>query len=382
MPSATLTYILHCKSCGVHGEIDEFTDTFICPECQGEMKLSEVRIFGDDSSIEVLLKLMIDSAEHGNIVAKRTLAFLADSPNEHTRTAVEKALYRKRYPEYNTKHTQIKNGNNAILLQNASPVSSSQTSMRQNIPHSNTSDCTTTVTTRCGAETVNSRAFANRKDLTAIAILEGVTEIGTCAFDGCKNLTSVIIPKSVTEIGSYAFDGCNSLTSVVIQKGSRLRTIGDNAFRNCAKLASPIIIPEGVTEIPICTFDGCKSLPSVVIPKSVTEIGSYAFDGCNSLTSIVIKEGSSLKTIGDNAFRNCAKLASPIIIPEGVTKIALCTFDGCKSLPSVVIPKSVTEIESYAFDGCNSLSFVVIPKRLKKIDSSAFSGCNCTFEKY
>ena len=102
MSHTTLTFILQCNSCGVHGEIDEFTDTFICPECQGEMKLSEVRLSSDDSLVEPLLKQMIESAERGDVASKRTLAFLADSPNEHTRTLVGNVLYRKQHPQKTT----------------------------------------------------------------------------------------------------------------------------------------------------------------------------------------------------------------------------------------------------------------------------------------
>ena len=98
MQPATLTYILQCNSCGVRGEIEEYTETFICPKCHGEMRLSEIRLSGDDSLIGAFLEQMIDSAEQGGIASKRTLAFLADSSNELTRTAVENAWYQKKTP--------------------------------------------------------------------------------------------------------------------------------------------------------------------------------------------------------------------------------------------------------------------------------------------
>ena len=109
MHPATLSYILQCKTCGVHGEIDDFTETFICPNCQGEMKLFEIRLSGNDSSIDTLLNQVIDSAEDGDVVSQRTLAFLADSPNEHTRTAVGNALYRKQHPQKATSDSPLEN---------------------------------------------------------------------------------------------------------------------------------------------------------------------------------------------------------------------------------------------------------------------------------
>ena len=107
MQPATLSYILRCESCGVHGDIDEFTDTFICPNCRGEMKLFEARLSGDDSSIDTLLEQIIDSAENGDVISKRTLAFLADSPNEHTRTAVGNVLYMKQHPQESTSNSSL-----------------------------------------------------------------------------------------------------------------------------------------------------------------------------------------------------------------------------------------------------------------------------------
>ena len=127
MQPAILTYILQCNSCGVHGEIEEDTEKYICPNCRGEMTLFEVRLTGDDFSIDTLLERMIDSAENGDVASKRTLSFLADSPNEHTRIAVENAWIKKMYPENRTTSKQINNPNSSIPLNNAPPVSSMQT---------------------------------------------------------------------------------------------------------------------------------------------------------------------------------------------------------------------------------------------------------------
>ena len=73
------------------------------------MKLFEIRLSGDDSSIDTLLNQVIDSAEGGDVVSQRTLAFLADSPNEHTRTTVGNALYRKQHPQKATSDSSLEN---------------------------------------------------------------------------------------------------------------------------------------------------------------------------------------------------------------------------------------------------------------------------------
>ena len=49
------------------------------------------------------------------------------------------------------------------------------------------------------------------------------------------------------------------------------------------------------------------------IPGTVTEINPFAFSGCHNLTEIKIP--ASLKTIGDNAFRDCPAKRSHVV-PE------------------------------------------------------------------
>lgn len=131
MQPATMTYILQCSSCGVRGEIGEYTETYVCPKCQGEMKLSEARISGDDPLIDALLDQMINKAERGDVPSKKSLAFLADSTNEHTRVSLENAWYRKKYPEQ-YKSSRLNKTSPSAPAQEMMPTSSSQTS---NLPN-------------------------------------------------------------------------------------------------------------------------------------------------------------------------------------------------------------------------------------------------------
>ena len=133
MQPATLSYILQCKSCGGLGETDQFTDTLICPECHGVMKLSEIRLSGDDSSIDTLLKQLVDSAKRGDAVSKRTLAFLADSPNEHTRTAVGNALYRKKHSGVKSPSEPLNNSDMFTHAQNVVATPLPKSSNRKKI---------------------------------------------------------------------------------------------------------------------------------------------------------------------------------------------------------------------------------------------------------
>ena len=111
-----------------------------------------------------------------------------------------------------------------------------------------------------------------------------IETIGVNAFNGCSSLNeNIIFPSSLTSIGSYAFYNCSSLTSVTFEEGSQLETIGSSAFKSSG-------------------LDGTISLPG-----SLESIGAYAFESCSSLTVVSFELGSlttGTKTIGSDAFQS------------------------------------------------------------------------------
>lgn len=143
------------------------------------------------------------------------------------------------------------------------------------------------------------------------------------------NLQEIALPRNIqtftpSTYNSGAFYGCKNLTRITFPEG--LTAIGQNCFRNCAKLES-IELPSSVRTLDIYAFYGCKLLTSVVIPEGVEAIPRFLFDSCTALTDVTLP--STLKSIGAEAFE--ATGLEEITIPESVTTIESSGAEGMKS---------------------------------------------------
>ena len=228
--------------------------------------------------------------------------------------------------------------------------------------------------------TVGYSAFKRCSSLTTVTF-EKESQLKTIggdyyygAFSDCTALTSIEIPASVETIGNTAFSDCSSLATVTFEKGSRLKTIGNNAYYRCT------------------------SLTSIEIPASVETIEKKAFMHCSSLATVTFEKGSQLKTIAgdsyDGAFSDCSSLTS-IEIPASVETIEATAFKRCSKLTTITFEKGSLlktigggYYSSYyhgAFSDCSSLTSIEIPASVETIEATAFKRCSklttVTFEK-
>ena len=225
--------------------------------------------------------------------------------------------------------------------------------------------------------TVGYSAFKRCSSLTTVTF-EKESQLKTIggdyyygAFSDCTALTSIEIPASVETIGNTAFSDCSSLATVTFEKGSRLKTIGNNAYYRCT------------------------SLTSIEIPASVETIEKKAFMHCSSLATVTFEKGSQLKTIAgdsyDGAFSDCTALTS-IEIPASVETIEATAFKRCSKLATVTFEKgsqlktigggysSSSHFGTYsdyygAFSDCSSLTSIEIPASVETIEATAFKLC-------
>lgn len=76
----------------------------------------------------------------------------------------------------------------------------------------------------------------NGKEVTNVAISEGITFIGPDTFRNCKNITSITLPNSTEYIGAYAFAGCSKLTGLTIP--GNVDFIGYSIIDHCDSLGN------------------------------------------------------------------------------------------------------------------------------------------------
>ncbi len=283
---------------------------------------------------------------------------------------------------------------------------------------------------------IDGYAFADTA-LTSVTIPEGVTSIGEWAFSNSPGLTSAVflgdapamgvgvfansdpgftvqyvdgrtgfvtppgpwvptgtasegsyttayyVPPPLTD-GTYMYTIDNGQVTIVSYQGPPepgalvipstlggfpVATIGSGAFDSLRFRGTAVTIPEGVTSIGTRAFDardvGDSNLTAVYMPSSLRTIGDNAFRRRGGLTDAAIPAG--VTSIGSGAFSHCA--LTSVTVPPGITTVAAGAFSG-NMLTSVTIPDGVTSI---AGASSNPLADVTIPDSVMSIDGYAFA---------
>ena len=207
----------------------------------------------------------------------------------------------------------------------------------------------------------------------------GVTSLGNFTFSNIDTLKgSIVIPGRITELGTGCFGYNRNITAVTIEEG--VTEISYGAFVSYAELESSTV-----------KYFYYSSLTEINIPASVTYIGGLAFDGAGRTYSstygthilyevkVNIAEGSKLKEIGYGAFAESGIVS--ITLPAsleylGDKEVEKESEDGsvflsCSGLKTVIIGSakegsSLKKIGSLTFAYCTSLANLTIYKDVKE----------------
>ena len=189
-------------------------------------------------------------------------------------------------------------------------------------------------------------------------------------------LTSWQIPEGYSSVGNFCFYGYEYKN-------------GDYNLSQDYNKLKKVILPSTIKKIGDQAFKNCFALKEINIPEGCIEIGQGAFSDCSSLEKITLP--STIKSIGACAFaKECedssleaeegAKNILEITFAEGITKIPESCFDmGYKyhisEIKTVIIPSSVKVIGEKAFFDIGTPITVIIPDSVEEIEDMAFSHC-------
>ena len=121
-------------------------------------------------------------------------------------------------------------------------------------------------------------------------------------------------------------------------------------------------------------FRDCTSITTLIISEGIEKVGENAFWYCTNITSLSLP--STLKEVGQAAFRGLGRLKT-LTIPGSLSYLPHHSFSLCYDLESIVIEEGVERIGTYALEEVsnNRLNYVEIPKSVTTIEGYAFRQC-------
>ncbi len=212
-------------------------------------------------------------------------------------------------------------------------------------------------------KTIGTEAFKNNTTLTSVTISSGLTVINSRAFYDCMNLTAVDLPDTLKEICDSAFRGTGLKTITLPDDLTSLwtyswyNTFDEGTLPQChANSKAAQLVDSFVSE----------SAPDFVLYSRDKEIVILEYIGKNAEVTIPAAiDGIAVKKIGSRAFFDDATLTS-VTVPSGVTVIDSEAFYDCRNLATANLPDTLKEIGSKAFNG-TGLKKIILPDDLTSV---------------
>lgn len=234
---------------------------------------------------------------------------------------------------------------------------------------------------------VEADAFEGCDKITAFYVADGTSvALGDRCFKGCAGLQTVKLLGNITEWGEETFMDCTALEKLSLgNTSSEIPCIGVRAFKNCTALAkdSQVEIRAGIEVYGEECFAGCTSMATIAntagARSSMKMIGDGAFRDCVSLTAFLTSKLTGLTYIGDYAFANCDTLKQPAV-PANVTHVGEGCFMDCDNILYISFYGGIEEYPKDCFRNCSKLirtgGTAAAFNGLKRIGESAYEGCS------
>lgn len=292
--------------------------------------------------------------------------------------------------------------------------------------------------------TMGNSIFQNNTSLETVTFEDGDQPLamGGWTFNKCSSIKEIVLPGRLTSFGNNSnFNECSALTKVVFSQGCKLADLKQYTFEktnlsqldlsgiekltafnaNCLQnlkstavtvtlplsstplpkdflkncLATTIIYPEGTTEISQNSLNGYTKVETLLLPSTLKTVGNSAFKGCTALKNITFAENSVMNSSLNYCFENCTALESIDMSPLKSVKGLVATFknSGLKSITfgedskintfnwdlfantpieSIKCPATLTTIGARAFLNCSGINMLELPTGVNSINENAF----------
>lgn len=201
-------------------------------------------------------------------------------------------------------------------------------------------------------------------------------------------------------INNHAFSsGNNTYSNNTAYLGSKIESIGDNAFYNSNANLTTLKI-DTVTPPSIGTNAFSSSLNCILVPSGSVDAYKNAWTSYSDYIYSLAEEDTFYRATYSDSTRgwnfssegtngvlskymvqasyggNSKSSITDVYLSNEVTVIGSEAFAYCSGLTSLTIPNSVTTIVDYAFYYCTSLTSLTIPNSVSTIGDSAFKYCS------
>ncbi len=226
--------------------------------------------------------------------------------------------------------------------------------------------------------TINEKVFTNASSLKSVVIPASITKMGNSIFQNNKSLETVIFEDGdqPLSMGGWTFNGCDKIKEIALP--GRLASFGANSnFNGCSALSK------------ISFGDGCKlpDLKSYTFEKTaLTELDLSGIENLKTananclqnLTSqhIVVTLPKAITAKPKDFLKSCN--AVEIIYPEGSGDIAQSSLEGYTQVETLRFPSTLKTVGNSAFKGCTSLKIVNFSENtvLNSSLNYCFENCN------
>ena len=199
-------------------------------------------------------------------------------------------------------------------------------------------------------------AFMNCTSLKAVALNEGLTELGDGVMEGCTALQSITIPSTLHVVPERTFAGCTALQQVQLRHG--VISIKKDAFLNCTALER-IFLPRSVAQVETHAFRGSSRLQHI----DVDTLNAHYRSVEGVLVELNYGETfleEELGLMGKVILYPPSKREASFFVPTGIVEIAPYAFSNATNLKQLTIPSSITTMGTDCF---NNMQLEVLNNR-------------------